>query len=63
MARETDQSVAGRKFEAALWLSLVEERLGQAKSAANYLKEVRSLSPEADELRQELGRWIGATGT
>jgi len=63
LARETNQSVAGRKFETALWLLLVEERLGHAKSAANYLKEVRSLSPEPDELRQELGRWIGATGT
>lgn len=57
-ARETEESVPGRKFEAALWLSLIEEELGRTLQAQAYLQEIRSASPEADKLRAELGSWL-----
>ncbi len=62
LARETEKSVPERKFEAALWLSLIEAELGQPQRAATYLQEIRSASAEADKLRAELAPWFSKAG-
>ena len=61
-ARETPESVARRKAEAAFWLGLVQEKLGDAEAARGYFDEARAGNPGTDALIQELRAWLGRAG-
>lgn len=61
-ARETDKTVKERRAEAALWLSMVEERRGGPR-AAEYLAEARASVPDTDARRASLSPLLGKAGT
>jgi tetratricopeptide (TPR) repeat protein len=61
-ARETPESVARRKAEAAFWLGLVQEKLGDAEAARGYFDEARAGNRATDALIQELRAWLGRAG-